>query len=88
MVIGFVSLPVYAADPPAATSVATQNDPAMIDRDGKRICGYELMSDSERAGHRSQLHATKAIEDRDAIRVELCKSMAKRAKERGVELKQ
>jgi hypothetical protein len=82
------SFPVHAADPPAATSVATQSDPAQIDRDGKHICGYELMNDSERGGHRSMLHATKSLEDRDAIRADLCKRMQKRAEERGVKLQE
>ena len=82
------AISVQAADAPASTSVATQNDPAQIDRDGKHICGYELMSDSERAGHRSMLHATKALEDRDVIRADLCARMKKRAAEKGVPFKE
>ena len=81
----------FAETPPATQATAqadAQAHPELYDRDGKRICGYELMSDSERAGHKSQLHATKAVEDRDAIRVELCKSMKKRAQERGVKLQE
>lgn len=82
------NFPVQAEEPSLSTSVANQNDPARIDRDGKRICGYELMNDSERGGHRSMLHATKALEDRDAIRADLCKRMQKRADEKGVKLDQ
>jgi hypothetical protein len=82
------ALTAQAADTPTATTNATQSNPAMFDRDGKRICGFELMTESELAGHRSQLHMTKTIEDRDAIRVEQCKAMRKRAQERGVELKE
>ncbi len=81
-------LSAQAADAVATTSTATQPDPAQVDRDGKRICGYELMSESERGGHRAMLHMAKAMEDRDAIRTEQCKVMHKRAQERGVELKE
>jgi hypothetical protein len=82
------ALPVQAEDPSSSTSVAAQTDPARIDRDGKRICGYELMTDSERGGHRSMLHATKVLEDRDVIRADLCKRMQKRADEKGVKLQE
>jgi len=67
--------------PPASE---TQTDAARIDRDGKHICGYDLMSDTERGGYRNMMHQTKSQEDRDAIRADHCARMRARAKERGV----
>ena len=79
-----MSLSVPAEDPtPAAGTPAS--DAARIDRDGKRICGFTLMSDTERGGYRNMMHQTKALEDRDAIRADHCARMRARAKERGVE---
>jgi len=81
----------WAEEDNVAVAKATASksvDPATIDRDGKRICGYELMTDSERGGHRSMLHSTKSIADRDAIRDDLCTRMQKRAQEKGVKLEQ
>ena len=86
--LGMASLTAQAADTPTAATSAQQSDPAEYDRDGKHICGYDLMSDSERAGHRSMLHATKSLEDRDAIRKDLCERMRKRAQEKGVPFKE
>lgn len=80
--------PALAEEPNPATTQAAQPDPREFDRDGKHICGYDLMSESERAGHRSQLHFTKSMEDRDAIRKDLCDRMRARAKERGVPYKE
>jgi hypothetical protein len=74
-----------AADAPAATG---QVPPEQLDRDGKRIVGYELMTDSERAGYRSTLFFMKTLPERDAFRAEHLESMKKRAKERGVTLQQ
>lgn len=74
-----------AEEPNVNSAAATaQTDPQLIDRDGKRICGYELMSDSERGGYKNIMHQTKVLEDRDAIRVDHCARMKARAKERGV----
>jgi hypothetical protein len=77
---------VLAQSNSAAPTAGSRNDPARIDRDGKYICGWELMNDSERAGHKSQLHFTKDPAERDQIRDALCKSMRKRAQEKGVKL--
>ena len=73
-----------AADPPAA--VTQQSNPEQFDRDGKHICGWSLMSESERAGFKSMMHNTKELADRDNIRAESCKSMRKRAQDKGVPL--
>jgi hypothetical protein len=81
--------PVTAEEPtPTTSQAAAQADPREFDRDGKHICGYDLMTDSERSGHRSQLHFTKSMEDRDAIRKDLCDRMRVRAQERGVPFKE
>ena len=72
------------AEEPNIKNVDTPTDPARIDRDGKKICGYDLMNDSERAGYRNMMHQTKALADRDEIRVDHCARMRTRAKERGV----
>jgi hypothetical protein len=74
----------YAADPPAA--VTPQSNPEQFDRDGKHICGYSLMTESERGGYKSMMHNTKELADRDNIRAEYCNSMRKRAQEKGVPL--
>ncbi len=83
-----------AAEPTSSTKTAasspsspsSQSDPKQLDRDGKHICGYNLMSDSERAGMKSMMHNTKELADRDTIRMENCKAMRKRAQEKGVAL--
>ena len=74
----------FAADPPAA--VTLQSNPEQFDRDGKHICGWSLMSESERAGYKSMMHNTKELADRENIRAESCKSMKKRAQDKGVPL--
>ncbi len=71
---------------PAPPVAGTRSDPARIDRDGNYICGWELMNDSERAGHKSQLHFNKDIKDRNDIRKAHCDNMRKRAKEKNVAL--
>ncbi len=88
LVSGLLAMPASAEEPAPSASSSTQPTAAPLDRDGKRICGYELMNDSERGGHRSMLHATKALEDRDAIRADLCARMKKRAEERGVKMQE
>jgi hypothetical protein len=85
---GLVALPCYAEEPVPTPNASTQANAAQLDRDGKRICGYDLMTDSERAGHRSMLHATKSLEDRDAIRADQCKRMQQRAAEKGIKLQE
>ncbi len=88
LVSSLLAVPTFAEEPIPAARAPTQATVAPLDRDGKRICGYELMNDSERGGHRSMLHATKLLEDRDAIRADQCTRMQKRAEERGVKLQE
>jgi hypothetical protein len=76
------------AEEPSDTAKSVQSDPARLDRDGKRVCGFELMTDSERGGYKSQMYFTKDIKDRDAIRADHCARMRKRAEERGVKLEE
>ncbi|HTE41775.1 MAG TPA: hypothetical protein VK629_13160 [Steroidobacteraceae bacterium] len=79
--------PIAQAQEPAATAATgTRSDPVRIDKDGFYICGWELMNDSERAGHKSQLYFNKERADRDQIRKAHCDNMRKRAKEKGVTL--
>jgi len=73
-----------ADEPPAKEAIP----PEQIDRDGKRIVGYDLMTDSERAGYRSTLFFMKTLPERDAFRAQHLEAMKKRAKERGVTLQQ
>jgi hypothetical protein len=77
-----------AAEPAAAAPAASAIPPEEIDRDGKRIAGYALMTDSERGGYRSQLFFMKTMAERDAFRAEHRKAMQQRAKERGVTLQE
>lgn len=60
----------------------------MFDRDGKRIVGFELMSETEIAGYRSLLFSIRDSAARDQARAEHRKSMEKRAAERGVKLQE
>ena len=81
------ALPTLAQQPPAAAAApAAQDDPARMDRDGKKICGYDLMTESERSGYKSTMYFTKDIKDRDTIRAESCVRMKKRAAEKGVKI--
>jgi hypothetical protein len=88
LALGLIAAPTFAEEPVPTSAAISPDNAALYDRDGKRICGYELMTDSERAGHRSMLHATKSLADRDEIRADLCKRMQQRADERGVKLQQ
>jgi hypothetical protein len=59
-----------------------------VDRDGKVIYGYKLMTETELGGYRSQLFFIKSLEDRDAVRAEHRRAMDKRAAERGVKIEE
>jgi hypothetical protein len=72
-------MPIASAEEP--TPAQTPADPT-IDRDGQRICGYDLMNDSEKAGYRNIMHKTSARADRDEIRTAHCEAMKKRAQEK------
>lgn len=50
------------------------------------IYGSQLMTEQERAEHRSKMHAAKTAEEREQIRKEHHERMKARAKERGVSL--
>ena len=65
-----VAMPAAAAAPP--------------DREGKKVCGWTLMNESERGGYKNIMHQTKELADRDGIRTDHCARMQARAKERGV----
>jgi len=75
------------SDKSESTSAPAQ-DPRMFDRDGKRIVGFELMSDTEIAGYRALLFSIKDPVARDQARAEHKKAMEKRAAERGVKLQE
>jgi len=84
--------PIRAEEP--ATSVASPStptpaeNPRMFDRDGKRIVGFELMSETEVSGYRSLLFSIRDPAARDQARAEHRKAMEKRAAERGVKLQE
>lgn len=87
----FALAPVGAEEPESDTSdsrSAPAQDQRMFDRDGKRIVGFELMSDTEIAGYRALLFSIKDPVARDQARAEHKKAMEKRAAERGVKLQE
>jgi hypothetical protein len=82
--VGAFSAAAMAEEPNAnAAAIQKMTDPARIDRDGQRICGFDLMSDSEKGGYRNMMHQTKSLDDRNSIRADHCARMKLRAKERG-----
>jgi hypothetical protein len=89
--LAMLSLSVFTVQPAMAQTANAKPDAKQVpaeqmDRDGKRIVGYALMTDSERNGYRAQMYFMKDIADRDAFRAEHRRSMEKRAAEKGVEL--
>jgi hypothetical protein len=79
----------FAEEPNANMSTTKQAaDAEQIDRDGKRVCGWNIMTDSERGGYKNIMHQTKILADRDEIRVDHCARMRVRAKERGVSIEE
>lgn len=74
------------AKSPTATTPAA--NPQMLDREGKRIIGFELMSETEIAGYRSLLFSIRDPAAREQARAEHRKAMEKRAAERGVKLQE
>jgi hypothetical protein len=80
-----MSVAVRAEEPNANIAAAKQStETVQIDRDGKKVCGWNLMNDSERGGYKNIMHQTKELADREAIRADHCARMQARAKERGV----
>src|SRR5687767_3606794 len=77
------TLPAHAEEParsPTATTTPTPaENPQMFDREGKRIIGFELMSESEVSGYRSLLFSIKDPAAREQARAEHRKAMEKRA---------
>lgn len=75
---------------PIVTSTVTTpaDNPRMFDRDGQRIVGFELMSDTEVSGYRALLFSIKDPAVREQARAEHRKAMEKRATERGVKLQE
>jgi hypothetical protein len=84
LALGAMSIATMAEEPNMATSSAKQTAEVQIDRDGKQVCGWNLMSESERGGYKNIMHQSKELADRDAIRADHCARMRARAKERGV----
>ena len=80
---------VYAEEPVSAAAIAapTTPDPQTLDREGKPIYGFELMSDTEVSGLRSLLFSIKDPVAREEARANHRKAMDKRAAERGVKIK-
>jgi hypothetical protein len=72
----------------ASKEVSAAERKPEVDRDGKVIYGYKLMTDTELGGYRSQLFFIKSLEDRDAVRAEHRKAMDKRAAERGMKIEE
>lgn len=86
MLVGSVAT---AEEPNVTASVTSPAaDPRALDREGKPIYGFELMSETEVSGLKSLLFSIKDPVARDAARAEHRKAMDKRAAERGVTIKQ
>ena len=81
---------IAAAEEPGVTApIATPAvDPRMLDREGKPIYGFELMSETEVGGFRALLFSIKDPVAREEARAAHRKAMDKRAAERGVTIKE
>lgn len=77
-----------AASLTAPSAPAATENPRALDREGKRIVGFELMSETEVAGYRSLLFSIRDPAAREQARAEHRKAMEKRAAERGVKLQE
>lgn len=76
------------ASTPATSAPTPKDNPDMFDREGKRIIGYELMTETEIAGYRALLFSIKDPVAREEARAAHRKAMEKRAAERGVKLQE
>jgi len=87
-----VGAPAFAEEPASKSEQPTTTTPAdnprMYDRDGKRIPGYELMTETEINGYRALMFSIKDPAAREEARQEHRKAMEKRAAERGVKLQE
>jgi hypothetical protein len=85
LALGALSMMAIAEEPNANIAIAKPvTETVQIDRDGKKVCGWNLMNDSERGGYKNIMHQTKELADREAIRLDHCARMRTRATERGV----
>jgi hypothetical protein len=85
--VGATAALVIASSVALADGPVTQkSNPEQFDIDGKHICGWSVMTESERAGFKSLMHNNKEMADRELIRTENCKAMKKRAQDKGVPL--
>jgi hypothetical protein len=94
VMIGFLAcsaaFTVTAEEPGLTAPTVSQAtpDPRTLDREGKPIYGFELMSETEVSGFRSLLFSIKDPAAREEARAAHRKAMDKRAAERGVTIKQ
>jgi hypothetical protein len=75
----------------AGVAIGTYTPPAMAAektqaREQEQVYGYELMTEQERAEHRTRIRSLKTEQEREQFRLEHHKKMQERAKERGVTL--
>jgi hypothetical protein len=85
-----LTLSAFAEEPFSAVSSTPSAavDPQRLDRDGKPIYGFELMTETEVGGLRSLLFSIKDPLAREEARAAHRKAMDKRAAERGVKIQQ
>ena len=89
LALGVLSMAARAEEPNPNTTIAKPaTEAAPTDRDGKKVCGWALMNESERGGYKNIMHQTKELADRDGIRADHCARMQARAKERGVSVEE
>ena len=90
LVVGWVAASIAEEPLPtvAPTVTSPAENPQMFDREGKRIVGFELMTETEVSGYRALLFSIKDPAMREQARAEHRKAMEKRAAERGVKLKE
>lgn len=88
--VAVLACSVATAEEPGVTTatVSPTVDPRTLDREGKPIYGFELMSETEVSGFRSLLFSIKDPVAREEARAAHRKAMDKRAAERGVAIKQ
>jgi hypothetical protein len=90
LLLALAGAPVFAEEPTSTSALTAASAPAdnsrMYDRDGKRIPGYELMTETEINGYRALMFSIKDPQAREQARQEHRKAMEKRAAERGVKL--
>jgi len=79
LALGAFSTGAMAEEPTTSASSSKPTNELQIDRDGKQVCGWNLMSESERGGYKNIMHQTKELADRDAIRTDHCARMQARA---------